>query len=399
MSDFVFEDFNGDVFLTGGAGEREELLNNRVVAVPPGMPFHRTTAFNPANQDHQQHLDLFNRLNYWYYVRQVVERPAAVAGVHPIRAPDAGLAQRIRRIAYARTMSARMGHYHYNGTPANHHTRYSEYMVYDAHTLELFARDVFEDDTIDIVDLPTALAGILPIPNVADDRAWRSTYRSKHLNTVCIVAYFFRVRGHHWTAEMNDRYSSVWRKCLYDEDGPGLDWQYIAHDVLHAIFPDDLDNIWTNAANADNCAGALVKRVSSMPAGVAVVAALNAGVADLQLIVPRALVFVQDAVNHLNDVNQQLAGGRFAGSVNRRLYNAADVVPNETILAPLASVIRAGLESFAPNSPLLRSAALRRVADNAPMTGGVIGRMVNTAVRSDAAAEVFLPEPRVVMPP
>lgn len=391
MSDFVFEDFNGDAYLAGAAGEREEYLNNRVVVAPPGMPFDQGAVFNPGDPVHQEYLDLFNRLNYWYYVRQVVDRPAPVGGVQGIREPDPALATRIRKIAYVRSIAARMGHYHYEGTTAGHHTRYAEYINLTWATMQRFARNIFENATIVITDRASALAAILPIPNVVADREWRNRYRNKHLNVVCIVAYFFRVRGHHWIAEMDDRYKAVWRKCLYDEDSPGLDWQYLAHDALHAIFPDDLDNIWTHAAANQHCAGALVKRINSMPAGVAIVAAINAGMSDLQLLVPRALEYVRPAVTHMEALNNQIANNRYAGSVNRRLYDAPDVQPNETILGPLAAIIMASLDSFASNSPLLRSAALRRVANNSPMTGGMIGRMVNTAVKSEMAAEIFLP--------
>lgn len=393
MSDFVFEDFNGDTYLTGSSGEQEERLNNRVVAVPPDMPFGRNVAFNGGDVVHQQYWDLFNRVNYWYYIYKTIERPAVAAGVQGIRTPDAALAARIRKIAYVRSLSARMGHFHYGGTAVAHHARYTEFEVFTWATLQRLARRVFEDDTIVVADLATALAAFRDVPNVTDDRVWRNNYRSKHVNVVCIVAYFFRVRGHHWITEMDDRYKAVWRKCLYDEDTPGIDWQYLAHDSIHAIFPDDLDTIWTTAAGMQNCAGALVKRVASVPAGVAIIAALNAGVSDLKLIVPKAIESVQVAVDHLDELNAHLENNRYAGSVNRRLYNAPNVVPNETRLAPLASIIRASLESFAAGSPLLKSAALKRVANNAPMTGGIIGRMINTAVKSEPAAEIFLPTP------
>jgi hypothetical protein len=393
MSDFVFEDFNGDTYLPGAAGEREEHLNSRVVAVPPGMPFDYVSDddFDPSVAAHQQYLDLFFRINYWYYVSQTVERPAPVQGVQGIRTPDLALAARIRKIAYVRAMAARMCQYHYTGTPAGHHTRYAEFEVYTWASLQAFARDIFEDNTIVINSRATALAEIRDVPNVRDDRVWRNNYRSKHLDVVCIVAYFFRVRGHHWISEMDDRYKSVWRKCLYDEDSPGIDWQYLAHDALHAIFPDDLDDIWVEAADNQACAGALVKRVNSMPAGVAIIAAINAGMSDLRLIVPHAFDHVRPAVEHMEYLNRLVDGDRNAGSVNRRLYNAPDVTPNETLLGPLAAIIVASLDTLTTNSPLLKSAALKRVANNAPMTGGLVGKMINNAAKSEVAAAIFLP--------
>lgn len=399
--DLLVDDFNGETFLAGAAGEREEYRNTRVVAVPEGIPFSKGTTFDHTVLEHQRYLELFHRLNYWYIVANTVARAADPGGgaARPVRVPDAALAARIRKIAYVRTMSARMGHFHYAGTPAAHHTRYAEFRQFTFVDLQAFARRFFEDNRVAITDLESALRGIRKIPNLADDRAWMNAYRSKHLNVVCIIAYFFRVRGHHWIAEMDDRYKAVWHKCLYEEDGPGLDWQYLAHDALHAIFPDDLDAIWVKAAGDDACAGALVKRVNSVPAGVAIIAALNAGANDLGMIVPRAISHQAKAVGHLQQLTDQIKANRFAGSVNRRLYDAPDIVPNETLLGPLAAIILSSLDSFAPNSPLLKSAALKRVGNNAPMTGGVVGRMIVTAARSDAAAEVFLPEPAAAVIP
>jgi hypothetical protein len=160
---------------------------------------------------------------------------------------------------------------------------------------------------------------------------------------------------------------------------------------LHAIFPDNLDSTWEIAVNVDACAGALSKRFNVFPAGVAVVSAINAGVADLRLIVPGAFDKLNTAMNHLDDLNRVLAGNRNAGSVNRRFYDAPNVRPDEVLLAPIASIIVASLNQFAPGNPLNRSRALKRCADNAPITGGLVGRMINTAATSTAAAETFLP--------
>jgi hypothetical protein len=128
-----------------------------------------------------------------------------------------------------------------------------------------------------------------------------------------------------------------------------------------------------------------------MPAGIAIVAAINAGMSDLRLIVPRAFDYVKPAVAHMDRLNQEISANRHAGSVKRRLYDAPEVTPNETTLGPLAAIIMASLDAFASNSPLLKSAALKRVANNAPMTGGIVGKMVTTAAKSEMAAEIFLP--------
>jgi hypothetical protein len=390
MSDLNQDDYNGECFIVGASGEREEFRTNRVVHVPAGMPFSKTVNFNPANADHRNYLDLFYRLQYHVLVEAYVPMPNPAA----VRQPDANLAERLRKIAYIRMLAARNGHYDYTGTAASHHTRYSEYNVHTWASLQTWARTYLANNTVVITDLATARTVIPQVPHHAADANWQNAYRHKYIDTVCVVAYFFRVRGHHWTDEMDSRYSDVWRKCLYQEDNPGISWQYIAHDALHAIFPDDLDDIWEAATDTEACAGTLIKRFDSLPAGVAGISALNAGVADLQMIVPKALDYSKDAMTHLENLTQSVEAHRWAGSVNRRFYNAPNLVVDEAKLSALAAIIRAGLEGLAPGSPLLKSKALQRIAQNAQMTGAIVGKMVMTAVKSDAAAEIFLPDIR-----
>lgn len=392
MSDLQDDDYNGACFVVGSAGEREERLGNRVVQVPIGMPFGGNQAFDKDSNEHKEYLDLFYRINYWALALMYAHPDAAIPdnGV----APDAIMAERARKVAYVRAMAMREGQMYYNGTATEHNVQYAEYAKHSWASLQDFARGVFKKQDIVITDLASARASIKRVPNTDDDRNWQKAYRSRHLNVVCMIAYFFRVRGHHWTDEMEDRYRAVWHKCLYEEDNPGLDWKYLAHDALHAIFPDDLDEIWREAVDEDKCAGALIKRFDSLPAGVAGVAAMNAGVTDLKLIVPKALDYSKEAVQHLDELTKVISKERWAGSINRRFYEAPELIVDETKLSALAAIIRSGLETFAPGSPLLKSKALQRIASNAAMTGAIVGRMVSTAVRSDAAAEIFLPEIR-----
>jgi hypothetical protein len=117
---------------------------------------------------------------------------------------------------------------------------------------------------------------------------------------------------------------------------------------------------------------------------------LNAGVADVRLVVPKALDLAKDAIKHLDEVNAIANIGRWNGSVNRRFYLGKEIVVDESKLSTLAAVIRGGLEYLAGTSPLLKSKALARIAANAPITAGMIGRSMLTATRSDAAANLLV---------
>lgn len=407
MSDLIDEDLNGECFIVGASGEKEEWKNERIMYIVRNCPFNRGSIevpgpdFDGADQSHTAWLDLLLRLNYHQQIEVLVPEnpvPAAVNGVvgpRPVRVPDAQIAMKAMKVAYLRTMGLRMNLFHWNGTPAGHLTKYAEYRMFTWAQLQVWAREFFSDDTIAIDGLVSARLAIPRIPNFADaaNVRWRNAVRPKIIDMVCMIAYFFRVRGHHWTQEMEARYSAVWRKAQYDEDNVGLDWQFVAHNAFHAIFPDDLDRIWIRAVNEEICAGALIKRIHSKPAGVAGISAMNAGVADLRMIVPRALDYAEAAVEHLDALNVIVDQHRWAGSVNRRFYGGPQVAVDETKLSALAAIILAGLDQLAPQSPLRNSKALQRIASNAAMTGAIVGRMVMRATNSDAAAEILLPAP------
>ena len=117
--------------------------------------------------------------------------------------------------------------------------------------------------------------------------AARVEFAKKFINMVSIVAYFYRIRGHHFLADFAARYVAVWRKCQYTEDHPGLDWEKISSDALTCIYPDDLDVFWIHAASNQMCSGTLAKRLNSAPAGAANVAALRKGIDELYIVISK----------------------------------------------------------------------------------------------------------------
>jgi hypothetical protein len=207
---------------------------------------------------------------------------------------------------------------------------------------------------------------------------------------VCAVAYMFRVRGHHYLQEMETKYVNLWKKCLKGEDNPGLSWEVIAHDALHAIIPSVLDEFWQRCVAQGHVAGALIKRFDSAPAGVAAVRAVFAGSQDLQMAVPGIRERFADHFNDLDTIMATLRANRWAGSINRRYYNAVAVEFDEQKFGAIASVVYHALEAFAANSPLLKSNALIRVANNAPITGGLVSRSIATAASDPALVKSML---------
>jgi len=351
------EDYNGECFVLGSEGEIEEEDNSQVLWMMPDD-------VRPANWGYTQSL-VESGIVVTDGVRQYLERTIWI-NYNYIRANYAAVPERDAfRIAFIRMLVVREGLADPTATAAGHNARYN------------LAR--FKANTLSHTAPTAAPAG--------SDQQWRSLVRKRFTNLVCITAFFFRVRGHHFQDGFEERYKAVWRKCLYDEDEPGLRWEYIARNSLHAIFPDDLDAYWAFSVAHSRCAGALIKRFDSAPAGIAGLSAIRRGVNDIAMILPRVPNLVPDAVEHLVALEGLVAGNRWAGSVNRRFYDAPQIRMDEGKLASLAAVIMAGLEQFAPNNPLGKSAALRRIAANAPITGAVVARLIQTAVSTPEAAE------------
>jgi len=354
------EDLNGECFVIGAEGEVETEEASQILWMPldnarPQNWAHGQSlaeAQGVTNAQANPYLTSVLWLNYKALIAPAIGRNPRDAF----------------RISYLRMLVVREGLVDPNAIPNSHHARYN---------LARFAQQNQDDQ-------PPAAN-----PDGADAN-WMRNARLKFTNMVCITAYFFRVRGHHFQDSFEDRFKGVWRKCLYNEDEPGLRWEFIARDALHAIFPDDLDDYWVTSAENSACAGALVKRVESAPAGVAGVAALRRGLDDITMILPKVVELVPDAIIHLKQVEDKIAAHRWNGSVNRRFYGAEVVRVDESRLGSLAAVIIAALEQFAGNNPLSRSNALKRIAANAPLTGAIIARLIATAVNDPKASSALL---------
>jgi len=355
-------DLNGECFILGAEGEIETDETSQVILVPDD-------AVRPQGWPHNASLSSSGGAT-------VVAANAYLTSVlwlnynHLTRLATPHTPRDAFRIAYIRMLVVREGLVDPSATPQSHHARYN---------LCRFAA-------------PTDSAAAPAAAPEGSDNAWRTLARQKFTNMICIVAYFFRVRGHHFQDNFEDRYKAVWRKCLYNEDDPGLRWEYVARQALHCIFPDVLDIYWQTSANASACAGALIKRLNSSPAGIAGVAALRRGLDDIAMILPKVPMLVPDAVFHLREIETLVAAGRWNGSINRRFYNADAISVDEGRLGSLAAVILAALDQFAGSNPLAKSNALKRIASNAPITGAVVARLISTAVNNPAAASGFITE-------
>lgn len=48
-------------------------------------------------------------------------------------------------------------------------------------------------------------------------RGWLKKHVEDFCDIVCLVAFMFRQRGHHYIEDMDERYKTMWRRCERDE--------------------------------------------------------------------------------------------------------------------------------------------------------------------------------------
>jgi hypothetical protein len=361
--DDITHNMNGDFYVVGQQGEVEEALDHRLVYVPDTdvglFPFANAVTGAPA--DRLAALKRIQRGNFWKLL--------GITGEHAVTVLQA------KRIAFLRAQAICRSLGDTGDNPADHNVKYNDLTIVAgvlACTRGLNAAGVVED--------VAEFDGFnRDIPDWNVDEPWRRSARKKMTNMICVIAFFMRTRGHHWTPDTNDRYAVVWRRCLYQEDNPDLEWRFIAHHAFHFLYPDVIDAFWKNAIDKAFCAGTLAKRYDSFAAGTAIIGACSAGADDVCVLFPTLRGIIQGSFVELDRCRRALQGHRWAGCINRRFYGGEELVADEKALGPLAATILGALESLASTSHLRESRALARVAQNAPITGALVANLIRAA--------------------
>jgi hypothetical protein len=378
----VANDVNGNFYVTGQQGELEEDKEMRHFIIPKSVAtyFQLGTAVDQKATWFETVMRTIIRANFWF-LRSL---------------PDPVTVEEAAKIAWLRVCGLLLGLADLADNHADHNLIYNDTKVKDIgnhgvdHNPD--TRSIRVIDMTGIVRYVHPYEEDVPLWDTTELSVWRNTTWRKFSNILCIVAYFMRTRAHHWTEDMQVRYVEVWRNCLYDEDDIGLKWELVAHHALHYIYPNTLDQFWTESVRTKRCAGALIKRYTSYPAGMAAVGAVWAGYRDLTTIFPKFQVYVKDAVKELDKCRKTLLDNRWAGSINRRYYNAPDVKVNEAELASLAATIISALEATGAQHALASSSALKRVAGFAPITGSFMVNVLKRAAGHAAMVHAVLPE-------
>lgn len=347
------EDLNGECFILGAEGEVEELIEKNEVIFSPHMPAASAGGERKPVQFANDQANEFLAVNIAHSV---------AAGRTP---RDAAV------VAYVRMLAARNGLISPDFSPAAHNVRYNHAIRVSAARRDALLGKFNTD------------AGLKDAALAALSNDVRVRCRKYFSDIVCCVAYIFRVRGHHYRDDIQEKYSTLWNRCLHRDADLPASWELLATDALHAVMPDVLDEYWQDCANNARCAGALIKRLDSAPAGVAGVLALQRGLDDVRMLFPGVVNQVPEAYDEFQHVVHQLHNSRWGGSINCRFYGVPRIRVNEGRIGALASVVMGIYEQLAPESQLRNSMALRRLAQIAPATGGAIGLAARRTVQSE----------------
>jgi hypothetical protein len=212
-----------------------------------------------------------------------------------------------------------------------------------------------------------------PTPAWVDDQVVSALIESS-ANLLCVVAFMFRVRGHHWKQDFADVFALKGRK-LQNITGTALtadDWKHYATYGVHAIYPDSLDDFWVNSAMNGSICNSMIIRVDAPAAGTAGFFVLSQGAKEWNNLFKPESPVMQKMIIDLTNVVAQLgaSGNRWLGGINHNLYGASGMPGGwkESQFAPLAAAVYGVNTPDAGNTDLGDSKALERIAKGAPLT-------------------------------
>jgi len=286
-------------------------------------------------------------------------------------------------LAYLRYLAAQAGLISPRFLPEAYHVRYTEAVFR--------AEDYDYENSIAIVN--AAHDNRLDFDTASEylTRPRRKILRRKFTNLVCIVAFVFRSRGHHFMNDFNEQYVKLWEKCGILEGEVSFTPQQSATLGLHSIFPIVLETFWTEAKNGSHINGSLIKRWDCAPAGSASLYGLSNGITDILVVMPGVYNAHSEDIDYLYEEISYLKLHRHEGSINHTYYGVPRRFSDEHRLAGIASLVYGSYNEFLEinDAPLLGSRSLQRVAREAPFTTAVLGTVIKRITESEKFSEAY----------
>jgi hypothetical protein len=228
-------------------------------------------------------------------------------------------------------------------------------------------------------DTDTAQAGFVAGLKIVTDNLAKVNIpklTSYFTDLVCLVAYVFRARGHHYLDSYEELYKRIFEKTRLDKTVVTCTFKDVATTAFHAIYPTILDEFWLQKVKKQEVNGALAKRIDVAPAGMAGLHVLWQGAQDLKIVFPRINAINEKAFEYLDQQIEEANKERYYGSVNAVYYGCKKVALNEKLVGPIAAILKSIMEQVDEDAPILKSNALTRIANNAPISGKLIGKKI-----------------------
>lgn len=243
---------------------------------------------------------------------------------------------------------------------------------------------------------------------IAATKAWLNANQNKvdHLthnfsNYVCLLAYMFRAKGHHYVtaADYEESYTRLWAKISAQVNPLTSSWAQRYTIGLHAIMPDVLDVFWLWCARLSRIAAPLVLRTGVPAAGTAAPFALLVGWDDARNAYGRLLQADDGLYQALVTVVDSCRQHRWRHGINARYYGEDASRLQLQPFTPMAATIAGVYESVAEGATLLDSKSLQREARGSPLQRDIAG-LAARALRGAFIKELTkpkqlaLPQPR-----
>jgi len=206
---------------------------------------------------------------------------------------------------------------------------------------------------------------------------------SVFVNLVCLLAYMFRTRGHHYLPDMQEKYERLWAKCRASNFDKHGSFEHIMTVSFHFIYPQVLDQYWTHALARGTCDAVIGLRYSAFAAGTSLFNVVDQGIRDLLTVIPKIADVLPNEIEYVHAQTNVLRNNRWAHSVNARLYAADATRLDESRVGVVAALIRSCVEALASDSPILESKSLARAAKLAPIAGAAYTVAIKNYIRSD----------------
>jgi len=203
------------------------------------------------------------------------------------------------------------------------------------------------------------------------------------INLACLVAYIFRIRGHHYMTDMQAKYVHTWGKTATKNYAFHNSWEKLTTVALHAVMPMVLDQFWTKMVNEEKCDVILRIRYTSAAAGTALFPVLAQGIKDLAVTVPRIRDVLAEEIEYVERTANNVKNNRWDHSINARFYGAEVGRISEVETGAVGALIKACVEQLVPEADLAKSKALERAAKLAPITGASMGIAIKNFIKSE----------------